>query len=88
MKHLRVFVEQENQLRSIFNRPVYYLNALSAEDVEGLFMRLDSNLSPEVLHRDGEAKKSEVIRNRKLYRGAIQDLLSMGFKPSRELYNI
>jgi hypothetical protein len=52
------YVEQENRWRAIFGQPPYDLT--KSEDRQALAARIDSQLSPENLHCDGEASPQHV----------------------------
>jgi hypothetical protein len=56
---LEQYIEQENRWTVIFgNEP--YTFPLSQEDVDSIAGRIDSQLSPENLHMDGEASAQHV----------------------------
>jgi hypothetical protein len=86
MKALNEFIAQENKFAAIFGNKLVDANNITEDDAQALFARLDSNLSPEALTSDGEAKKSVVARRYKLYTGAIKDLQSAGFKYNSDFY--
>ena len=86
MKALKEFIAQENRMNLLFDQPLVVLDSLTQATADTLFARLDSNLSPEALTSDGEAKKSVVARRYKLYTGAIKDLQTAGFKYNSDFY--
>lgn len=61
MRKLNQFIDDQNVWRSIFNTaPITF--PLSQADVEDLGKSIDSKLSPENLHQDGERDYKEAIR--------------------------
>ena len=64
MKNLQAYIEQKNTWRAIFNTaPVTF--PLSQLHVNDLVNSLDSELSPENLHCDGEISAAEAGRKYK-----------------------
>jgi len=88
MKMLTKFLEQENQMRSWFNKPALDINALTQADATALYQKLDGNMSPENLHCDGEISAAEARRRAKMFTGAAADLDRMGFVRPADLYCI
>ena len=61
MRKLQQFIDDQNAWRSIFNTaPITF--PLSQTNVNDLGKSIDSKLSPENLHQDGERDYKEAIR--------------------------
>ncbi len=61
MRKLQQFIDDQNAWRSIFNTaPITF--PLSQAHVDDLGKSIDSKLSPENLHQDGERDYKEAIR--------------------------
>jgi hypothetical protein len=61
MRKLQKFIDDQNQWRAIFNTaPINF--PLSQFHVDDLGKAIDSKLSPENLHQDGERDYREAIR--------------------------
>ena len=61
MRKLNQFIEDQNTWNSIFNSPEITFPLCQA-DVDDLGKSIDSKLSPENLHQDGERDYKEAIR--------------------------
>ena len=61
MRKLNQFIQDQNVWNSLFNKaPITF--PLSQADVDDLGKAIDSKLSPENLHQDGERDYREAIR--------------------------
>jgi len=80
MKNLKKVIDHENKLAEYFKGPQINIKALTDEDAQRLFGRLDSNLSPESLYQDGERSAAQAVKYQTLYIAAIKELQDMGFK--------
>jgi hypothetical protein len=85
---LKQFIEQENKMRAFFKETPLDADKLTQEDATKLFQRLDSNMSPEHLHADGERKPADARRLAKMYTQAFADLRAKGFAVPTQLYNM
>lgn len=85
---LQQFVQDENRMAALFNKPVIDINNITQEQAEQMFQRLDSNMSPECLYADGERSKAAAARLAKIYRKAFEELMAKGFTPKATLYNL
>jgi malate synthase len=84
---LKQFIESENRLRAYFKEAPLDADKLTQEDATRLFQRLDSNMSPEHLHADGERPAAQARALDKMYRQAFTDLKAKGFTAPVQLYN-
>ena len=73
MKNLNAYIEQKNTWGSFFGSPAITF-PLSQSDVESLTNSLDSDLSPENLHCDGEISQAEAQRKYNYYGKVIKEL--------------
>jgi hypothetical protein len=73
MKNIKLLLEQENKMRALFNA-----EPLELEDIDGITNLLSSKLSPENLHRDGEASRAEVNKWYAFYQRCIHELEAAG----------
>ena len=73
MQNLTHYIDQKNTWRAIFNTaPVTF--PLSQTHVNDLVNSLDSELSPENLHCDGEISAAEANRKYKYLARVVQEL--------------
>ena len=75
VSNLTAFVDRENAFASIFNRP--QLSLQNASDRQRIADRLDSALSPENLHMDGEISAAEAGRKYRFLMGVAKELVSL-----------
>lgn len=85
---LKQFIEQENRMRVFFKEPPLDPETLTHDEATKLFQRLDSNMSLEVLHADGERPASQARALAKMYTAAFKELRARGFTPPATLYNL
>jgi hypothetical protein len=90
MKSLQNVIDTENSIARMFNPKAAQLETLqlSGAQAQVLFERLDCNLSPEVLHADGERSRAAAAKLAKTYKQAWDELKSLGFVPQGKFYNI
>ena len=74
MKELNEFVTRENKWASIFGNTVEIMTAQGRKDVAG---RIDSQLSPENLHCDGEISAAEANRKFRFLTKAAEQLMKI-----------
>jgi len=84
MKNLTTYVDKINSWNRITKAPLVDVNNIDQEVADGIFDSLDFDLSPENLHCDGEISATAARRKAKLFYGAGDELLKLGFKPSNE----
>lgn len=83
---LAKFIEQQNRMAKFFKTPEININTITDEQAQAMFKRLDSYMSPEVLHCDGERSAAEARKFAALYTQAFKDLKAKGFTPKVTLY--
>ena len=88
MKNLKHFIDQENRMAELFDKPQMDVNNLTVEDANALFCIIDLRLSPEWLYRDGEATRAEARRTAKYLNAAAKELKSLGFKVPANVYEL
>ena len=81
MKELNEFVSRENKWANIFGNTVEINSAKGRKDVAN---RIDSALSPENLHCDGEISAAEANRKFKFLTKAAEQLMKLD--PSVEIH--
>lgn len=81
MKELNEFVSRENKWANIFGNTVEIKTAKGRKDVAN---RIDSALSPENLHCDGEISAAEANRKFKFLTKAAEQLMKLD--PSVEIH--
>jgi len=74
MKNLQHYIDNRNQWNSFFpgNKTITF--PLTQKNVDGLARSLDSDLSPENLHCDGEISRTEAQRKYNYYGRVIKEL--------------
>jgi len=73
MQNLKNFIEDNNRWTLLISR-IAMTFPLSQADVDSLARTLDSKLSPENLHCDGEISVAEANRNYKYLTRVVQEL--------------
>jgi hypothetical protein len=87
LKNLSKFVENENRMAEYFGGKVIDINAITDEDAQKLWNRLDSNLSPENLTCDGELRGAKLRARYNYFKGAMKELKTLGLKFNARSYN-
>ena len=83
MKNLTTYVDDRiNAWNRLSGKQEIDVNNLTVTEAEDIFATLDGDLSPENLHCDGEISAAQARRKAKLFYGAGDELLKLGFKPS------
>ncbi len=82
MNQLNEFVERENKWSAIFGSPA--LSLASAADRRKIAQSIDSQLSPENLHCDGEISAAEAGRKFRFLTKAAEQLMKLD--PSVEIH--
>ena len=73
MKNLQSYIDQKNAWSNIFGKPGITF-PLDQKTVDSLARSLDSDLSPENLHCDGEISQREAQRTYNFYGRVIKEL--------------
>ena len=73
MKNLQAYIDQMNNWGSFFNSPQINF-PLSQVQVNDIANKLDADLSPENLHRDGEISQTEANRKYRFYSNVYSEL--------------
>ena len=73
MKNLQAYIDQKNSWTRFFNAPAITFPLTQAE-VNSIAGVLDSDLSPENLHCDGEISQAEAQRKYNYYGRVIREL--------------
>ena len=73
MRNLKKFIDDQNMWGSFFNTPEIRF-PLSQQQVNDLARSLDSKLSPENLHCDGEISHTEAMQKYQFYATVAREL--------------
>jgi len=73
MRNLNKFIDDNNRWMAIFGKPARTF-PLTQSDVDDILNTLDSNLSPENLHCDGEISVAEANRKYRFYAQVAREL--------------
>ena len=74
MQNLKAFIEQQNRWNAIFGKAPMNFNGLTQNEIKELARDIDSKLSPENLHCDGEISASEANRKYRTLMAVVADL--------------
>lgn len=79
MKALAIYIDNINRFRKIFNEPLISTdpNKLSAQDIALLKIRIESDLSPENLHCDGEISHADAMKKKNFLKAAEKELCDL-----------
>jgi len=72
-------IDQMNFWAKVTDKPEMDINSLSDDDAQKLYQSIDSGLSPENLHCDGEISRSAAQSKYRSYMKAIKELNKRGF---------
>jgi len=75
MKNLTAYVDQKNQWNAIFGMAPMDIN--NDQDRQQIAQTLDSELSPENLHCDGEISQAEAMRKLRKLNAVCAELLQL-----------
>ncbi len=78
-------VDRMNFMAKHFGEPEIDINSLSDDDAQNIYQRIDSGLSPENLHCDGEISRSAAQAKYRSYMCAVKQLDKLGFT-ARDCY--
>jgi len=73
MKNLKKYIDNTNGWNAIFGGPAVTF-PLSQKDVDSIGQSLDSELSPENLHCDGEISYKEAIKKGNYFMNVLDEL--------------
>ena len=73
MQTLKKYVEDNNRWIALFGNPAMTF-PLTQADADSLARTLDSALSPENLHCDGEISQAEAMRKYRFYATVVEEL--------------
>lgn len=73
MRTLKKYVEDNNRWIALFGNPAMTF-PLTQADADSLARTLDSALSPENLHCDGEISQAEAMRKYRFYATVVEEL--------------
>ena len=83
MKNLQNYIDQKNAWGKFFNSPAVTF-PLTQANVDSLARSLDSDLSPENLHCDGEITQAQAMRKLRKLNRVCAELIK--FDPSVKIY--
>ena len=86
MSHLKEYVEGLNRMSAIFGGEQIDLDNLDDVVAQRIFSNIEGDLSPENLTCDGELSVAQVQKKNTMLKGAIMDLMAMGFTYITEGY--
>lgn len=72
-------IDNMNFWAKMTDKPEMDINSLSDDDAQTLYQRIDSGLSPENLHCDGEISRSAAQAKYRSYMSAVKELNKRGF---------
>lgn len=84
---LRDVVDEHNMFAKLFREEPISLRHLTQTEATKLFHRIDSDLSPEHLHMDGEATPAQAQKSYRRLTQAVAELKALGFVPPEDIYN-
>lgn len=88
MSHLKTFIENHNRFAKLFGDRTFDLTTLTQDDANKLFYKIDSEMSPENLHCDGEITAAQARQKARVFMGAAAQLDALGFQRPADLYCI
>lgn len=74
MQNLKTFIEQQNRWNAIFGKPAMNFQGLTQNEIKDLARSIDSQLSPENLHCDGEISASQARSKYRSLMAVVKDL--------------
>jgi hypothetical protein len=72
-------IDEMNWWSKAKGRPEMDINSLSDDDAQKIYIHIDTGLSPENLHCDGEISRSAAQAKYRKYMSAIKELNKRGF---------
>ncbi len=83
-RNLNKFLDRINPWRVATKRPVFDINKIDDAVAQELFDILDSEVSPENLHCDGEITRAQAQIKANIFYGAGDELHEMGFRSKEQ----
>ena len=79
MNTLAKFVAEQNKLNAFWDPAAVGVDVktLTAEQAQALYDRLQTEMSPEVLHMDGERRGAKLAARKTLIYGSYKDLMAL-----------
>jgi hypothetical protein len=74
MNNIRRYIAERNLWRKFADRPWIDVDNLTQQNVNDLAMSLDSEMSPENLHCDGEISAAQARKKARAIKGAFYEL--------------
>ncbi len=73
-------IDEMNWWAKAKGKPEMKINSLSVEEAQSIYIHIDTGLSPENLHCDGEISRSAAQAKYRAYHNAIKELNKRGFQ--------
>ena len=73
-------IDEMNLWAKVKGEPEMDINSLSVEEAQSIYIHIDTGLSPENLHCDGEISASAARYKYRQYHNAIKELNKRGFQ--------
>jgi len=87
-KHLEYVIADINFWHKLKGKPLMDIDNLTQAHADELYEKIDTQLSPENLHCDGEATPAQVRRSLIMLRGAADTLEALGFSVPGSCYEL
>lgn len=84
---LKQYVGGMNRLARAFKQPEIDVDNLLPGQADQIFYKLDTDMSPEVLHMDGERPAHVAEALASSYTQVFEELKSMGYTPPKDTYH-
>lgn len=85
---LQKIIDNVNFWAKHSDKPVMNIDDLSEDNANALFETIDSGLSPENLHCDGEITRAQATKKFNTYMQAVKELRKRGFAIPNDCYEI
>jgi len=73
-------IDEMNLWARLKGNPEMDINSLSVKEAQSIYIHIDTGLSPENLHCDGEISRSAAQAKYRAYHNAIKELNKRGFQ--------
>jgi hypothetical protein len=84
---LKQYVAAMNRISKAFKLPEIDLDNMLPGQADEIFAKLDSDMSPEVLHQDGERPAGAAHALAASYTQVFEELKSLGYIPPKDMYH-
>ncbi len=84
---LKQYVDSMNRVARAFKQPEIDLDNLLPGQVEQIFYKLDSDMSPESLYMDGERPANAAHALAASYTQVFEELKTLGYTPPKDIYH-